>query len=69
MVMGELHQETELAIIGAGPGGYVAALRAADLGREVILIEERDRLGGTCLLEGFIPSMTLINAVVLAESA
>lgn len=69
MVMGELHQETELAIIGAGPGGYVAALRAADLGREVVLIEERDRLGGTCLLEGCIPSKTLISAVELAESA
>ena len=69
MVMGELHQETELAIIGAGPGGYVAALRAADLGKEVVLIEERERLGGTCLLEGCIPSKTLINAVEVAETA
>ena len=43
MVMGSLNQETEVAVIGAGPGGYVAALRLADLGREVVLVEERDR--------------------------
>ncbi len=69
MVMGSLRQETEVAIIGAGPGGYVAALRAADLGKEVLLIEERERLGGVCLIEGCIPSKTLINAVELAEAA
>ncbi len=69
MVMGSLHQETEVAIIGAGPGGYVAALRAADLGKEVVLIEERERPGGVCLLEGCIPSKTLIHAVELVEEA
>ena len=69
MVMGSLRQETEVAVIGGGPGGYVAAIRAADLGKEVALIEERDRLGGVCLLEGCIPSKTLINAVELVESA
>ncbi len=69
MVMGNLHQETEVAIIGAGPGGYVAAIRAADLGKEVVLIEERERPGGVCLIEGCIPSKTLINAVELVESA
>jgi len=69
MVVGSLRQETELAIIGAGPGGYVAAIRAADLGKEVVLIEERERLGGVCLLEGCIPSKTLINAVELANAA
>lgn len=69
MVVGSLRQETELAIIGAGPGGYVAAIRAADLGKEVVLIEEREQLGGVCLLEGCIPSKTLINAVELANSA
>ena len=67
--MGSLKQETQVAIIGAGPGGYVAALRAADLGLEVLLIEERERPGGVCLLEGCIPSKTLINAVELAEAA
>ncbi len=69
MVMGSLRQETEVAVIGAGPGGYVAALRLADLGHDVLLIEERERPGGTCLLEGCVPSKTLIHAVELAESA
>lgn len=65
MVVGSLRQETEVVIIGGGPGGYIAALRAADLGKEVTLIEERERLGGVCLLEGCIPSKTLISAVEL----
>jgi len=69
MVMGSIRQETEVAVIGAGPGGYIAALRLADLGKEVLLIEERERLGGTCLLEGCIPSKALITAVEIAESA
>jgi len=67
--MGSLKQETDLVVIGGGPGGYVAAIRAADLGLDVALIEERKDLGGTCLLEGCIPSKTLIHAVELAESA
>jgi len=46
MVMGSLRQETEAVVIGAGPGGYVCALRLADLGKEVLLIEERKRPGG-----------------------
>ena len=69
MVMGSLSRETEVAVIGAGPGGYVAALRAADLGKEVVLIEEREDLGGVCLLEGCIPSKTLINAAELIDAA
>jgi dihydrolipoamide dehydrogenase len=67
--MGSLRQETEVAVIGAGPGGYVAALRLADLGKDVMLIEEQERPGGTCLLEGCIPSKALINAVEIAEAA
>jgi dihydrolipoamide dehydrogenase len=69
MVVGSLRQETEVAIIGSGPGGYVAALRAADLGKEVTLIEECERLGGVCLREGCIPSKALINVVELAAAA
>lgn len=69
MVMGSLRQETQVAVIGSGPGGYVAALRLADLGKEVCLIEERPQYGGTCLLEGCIPSKTLIHAVEVKESA
>ncbi len=69
MVMGSLREQAEVAIIGAGPGGYVAAIRAADLGREVVLVEEREKPGGVCLTEGCIPSKTIIGAVELMESA
>lgn len=69
MVMGSLRQEARVVVIGAGPGGYVAALRAADLGLDVVLVEERDRPGGTCLLEGCIPSKALIHAVGVAQAA
>lgn len=69
MVVGSLRQEAEVVIIGGGPGGYVAALRAADLGKEVTLIEERERLGGVCLLEGCIPSKVMISLVELASAA
>jgi len=69
MVMGSLREETQVVVIGSGPGGYIAALRLADLGKEVLLIEKRDRPGGTCLLEGCIPSKALINAVEIKEAA
>lgn len=69
MVVGSLRQETEVAIIGGGPGGYIAALRAADLGKEVTLIDERNQLGGVCLLEGCISSKTLISAVEVIRAA
>ena len=69
MVMGSLKQQTDLVVVGGGPGGYVAAIHAADLGREVILVEQRPRLGGVCLLEGCIPSKALISTVELAHAA
>jgi dihydrolipoamide dehydrogenase len=69
MVMGSLRQETQVVVIGSGPGGYVAALRLADLGKEVLLVEERDRPGGTCLLEGCIPSKALIHAMEVKHAA
>jgi len=53
--------KTELAVIGAGPGGYVAAIRAAQLNKKVVLIEE-DKLGGICLNYGCIPSKAMIYA-------
>ncbi len=52
MVMGSIRQEAEVAVIGAGPGGYVAALRLADLGKEVLLIEERDQPGSRTRTRG-----------------
>lgn len=69
MVVGSAHREVEVVVIGSGPGGYVAALRLADLGKDVILVESRPRLGGTCLLEGCIPSKAMINAVEIKEAA
>ncbi len=61
MVVGELVQEKELVIIGGGPGGYTAAIRAAQLGRQVTLIE-KDELGGICLNHGCIPSKVYTHA-------
>ena len=55
-------EKTELAIIGGGPAGYVAAIRAAQLGMQVTLIEMRSTLGGTCLNIGCIPSKALLNS-------
>ncbi len=52
----------DVIIIGAGPGGYVAARRSAQLGQKTALVEKDDRLGGTCLLRGCIPTKALIHA-------
>ncbi len=49
MVMGEFTQETDLLVIGGGPGGYAAAFRAADLGMDVTMVEDDPRPGGVCL--------------------
>ncbi len=54
--------EFDLGIIGGGPAGYVAAIRAAQLGLQTALIEERDTLGGTCLNVGCIPSKALLDS-------
>jgi dihydrolipoamide dehydrogenase len=61
MVMGEQTLETEVAVIGGGPGGYASAFRAADLGLEVALINQEERLGGVCLLRGCIPAKVLLE--------
>src|SRR5947199_1217273 len=52
----------DLVVIGAGPGGYVAAIRAAQLGKPVASIEKRPTLGGTCLNVGCIPSKALLDS-------
>jgi dihydrolipoamide dehydrogenase len=52
---------TDVVVLGAGPGGYTAAFRAADLGKNVVLIERYDTLGGVCLNVGCIPSKALLH--------
>ena len=59
----------EVVVIGAGPGGYAAAFRAADLGKQVILIEKDDVLGGVCLNRGCIPSKALLHIAKVMDEA
>ena len=54
-------REYDLAVIGGGPGGYVCAIRAAQLGLKTACVESRGTLGGTCLNVGCIPSKSLLN--------
>ena len=56
----------DIAILGGGPGGYTAAIRAAQLGMSVALVE-KDNLGGTCLNIGCIPTKALVHAASLCE--
>lgn len=68
MVVGEIPTGVDVAVVGGGPGGYSAAIRAAQLDLDVVLVEE-DALGGTCLNHGCIPSKALISATDLAHRA
>ncbi len=65
MVVGEVASSTEILVIGGGPGGYAAALRARRHGKQVTLVEA-DRIGGVCLNVGCIPSKALIHAAEIA---
>ena len=60
---------TQVVVLGAGPGGYTAAFRAADLGKKVVLIERYDRLGGVCLNVGCIPSKALLHTAQIVNEA
>ena len=61
--------QTQLVVIGGGPGGYAAAFLAADLGMQVALVDLEPRLGGVCLLRGCIPSKALLHvAKVMGEA-
>ncbi|WAA11104.1 dihydrolipoyl dehydrogenase [Fervidibacillus albus] len=68
MVVGDFPIETDTIVVGAGPGGYVAAIRAAQLGQKVTVVEKGE-LGGVCLNVGCIPSKALINAAHKYENA
>ena len=66
---GEATHSAKLVVIGAGPGGYTAAFRAADLGLDVILVERWPVLGGVCLNVGCIPSKALLHAAKVIDDA
>lgn len=72
MVVGEFTHETDLLVIGGGPGGYSVAFKAADLGVSVTILESDPALGGVCLHRGCIPSKTLLyvaELIALADHA
>ncbi|MBU1213820.1 MAG: dihydrolipoyl dehydrogenase [Gammaproteobacteria bacterium] len=64
---GDIH--AEVVVLGAGPGGYTAAFRAADLGKQVVLIEKHATLGGVCLNVGCIPSKALLHVAKVINEA
>jgi len=61
--------ETEMLVLGAGPGGYSAAFRAADLGMKTVLVERYSTLGGVCLNVGCIPSKALLHVAAVMDEA
>jgi dihydrolipoamide dehydrogenase len=67
--MADQTYDYDLIVIGAGPGGYVAAIRAAQLGLKTACVEDRETLGGTCLNVGCIPSKALLHGSELYEEA
>ena len=59
-------EKFDVIILGAGPGGYIAAIRAAQLGKKVAIIE-KDKLGGVCLNKGCIPTKALLKSAQVFE--
>src|SRR5690606_36183205 len=66
---GKVDSKTETLVLGAGPGGYTAAFRAADMGQQVTLVERWESLGGVCLNVGCIPSKALMHAAKVIDGA
>src|ERR671935_2927692 len=58
----------DVAVLGSGTGGYSAALRSATLGKRVAMVERDDRLGGTCLLRGCIPTKALLQSAAVMDA-
>jgi dihydrolipoamide dehydrogenase len=69
MVMGDMVDEVDVAVVGGGPGGYSAAFRCAELGLETVVIDAGRRLGGACLFEGCIPSKALLHVAAVVSEA
>jgi dihydrolipoamide dehydrogenase len=66
---GQADFEADILVLGAGPGGYTAAFRAADLGQNVVLVDARPTLGGVCLNVGCIPSKALLHVAKVVDDA
>ncbi|MCC7311422.1 MAG: FAD-dependent oxidoreductase, partial [Sulfuritalea sp.] len=66
---GKVDLECEMLVLGAGPGGYSAAFRAADLGMKTVIVERYATLGGVCLNVGCIPSKALLHVAAVMEEA
>src|SRR5512139_3554918 len=62
-------ESTQVAVLGAGPGGYAAAFYAADLGMQVTLVDEEKNPGGVCLYRGCIPSKALLHVAKVLDEA
>lgn len=69
MVVGEMVQEVDLVVLGAGPGGYTAALRAAELGIKTVMVDAMPKPGGVCLHMGCIPSKSLLHAAEVINTS
>lgn len=69
MVVGEMVLECNLVVLGGGPGGYTAALRAAELGVKTVLVDQSPKLGGVCLHVGCIPSKALLHAAEVVNES
>src|SRR5699024_6505784 len=63
-----MNKEYDLVVLGGGPGGYVSAIRAAQLGMQVAIVE-KNKLGGTCLHQGCIPSKSLLRSAEVFKQA
>src|SRR5271154_98285 len=61
--------KTDIAVLGGGPGGYTAAIRAAQLGAKVVCIEKEPELGGTCLRVGCIPTKAWVQTALFLHEA
>ena len=66
---GDADLHAEVLVLGSGPGGYTAAFRAADLGRQVVMIERHAKIGGVCLNVGCIPSKALLHTAQIINEA